>query len=584
MCASGIRRFWPQFLIVAAVLLVWGRTVTYDFVWDDQSFVTELRSIRSLGNVPEMFYRLDAQSAIPAEFPLFRPLRTVQYALLFQLGGGEPPKAWVFHLNNILWHLAAALLLFVVARRLVLSLTGTVDEQHATLFATFVALAFAVNPVTSETVCWVKSLDDIMAAVFVLASLHQLLSANPSRRRYWISVVFFALAIYSKVSAGPFPLIVFLVFLLVRKTDWRTAARCSLPFFVVAFAFVVHNHLVIGRSTQTAPISGGYGQTLIDMLPVVPKYIRLLFGVPPFLIDYSFMKGGYAITSAPVLCGALLSVALVALALFALRSPRWHILGVGLIWTGAFLIPVSNVVPMMQYMAERFLYLPLIGWCLALVAALWTLGRTKMVVPVSIVALSFWSWVAWDRSSIWQDNFNLFVRSSQQGIHVVRIEQNAVTAILRQPHMTNIFVPDPHDRKKPAIIRSPSNPDDWKPVMSTLLSAYELFPDEPNLLTALGAAHFCTRQPNLAASFFEKAARKMPENAGAWLNFGRAALDSTQFAKAEAAYRAALRIEPANLVGLRGLADALQAQHKDAEASVITRQILASTLRRQRLE
>src|SRR5512132_1538001 len=118
MGASSIRRFGPQLLIVCAVLFVWGSTVTYDFVWDDQSFITELRSIRSVGNVGQMFYRLDAQSAVPEEFVLFRPLRTLQYALLFQLGGGEPPKAWLFHLNNVVWHTIAALLLFAVARRL----------------------------------------------------------------------------------------------------------------------------------------------------------------------------------------------------------------------------------------------------------------------------------------------------------------------------------------------------------------------------------------------------------------------------------------------------------------------------------
>ena len=358
----------------------------------------------------------------------------------------------------------------------------------------------------------------------------------------------------------------------------RAAIR-SLPFFVVAFVFVVHNHLVIGRSTQTAPISGSYGQTLLDMLPVVPKYIRLLFGIPPFLIDYSYMKGGYAWNSAPVLCGAALLLGLSALAFFALRAPAWRVVGLGVVWTGVFLIPVSNLLPMMQYMAERFLYLPLIGWCLAAAAALWTLGQRKVMVPVAAAALVFWSFLAWDRSSIWQDNLNLFVRSSKQGFHVERIEQNAVAAILRQPHITNIFVPDPHDRKKPATIRQPANPNDWQPVMSTLLAAYKLFPEEPNLLMALGIAHFCTHQPERAASFFEMSAQRDPGNIGAWMNLGRAALDSEQFPKAEAAYRAALRIEPANLGGLRGLADALLGQHKDAEAAAVNQQIVSATRR-----
>ena len=31
-------------------------------------------------------------------------------------------------------------------------------------------------------------------------------------------------------------------------------------------------------------------QTLIDMLPVAPSYLRLLLGIPPFNADYTFME------------------------------------------------------------------------------------------------------------------------------------------------------------------------------------------------------------------------------------------------------------------------------------------------------
>ncbi|HWN95785.1 MAG TPA: hypothetical protein VNT99_12180 [Methylomirabilota bacterium] len=567
-----IRRFWPQILIVVAVVLVWGNTVRYDFVWDDQSFVTELRSIRSLGNIGAMFHRLDAQSAVPEEFVLFRPLRTVQYALLFQLGGGETPKAWLFHLNNLAWHTIAALLLFGVTRQLLKWLAPAMSEKSSTWFAVIVAAGFAVNPVTAETVCWVKSLDDIMAAVFVLAAMQQLLRPELTRRCLWLAVTFFALAIYSKISAGPFPLLACIVFLVVRKMEWRRAVLCSMPFFAVAFAFVIHNHLVIGRSSQTAPISGSYAQTMIDMLPVVPQYMRLLFGIPPFLIDYSHMKGGHALLSAPVICGALLLLLLGGLAFWAIRTARWQLAGFGLIWTGLFLIPVSNLLPMMQYMAERFLYLPLIGWCLAAVAALWMLPRMRLVVPVAVSVVVFWAILAWDRSSIWQDNFTLFVRSSQQGVRVQRIEENAVAAILMQPHMTNVFVRDPRHRKNPVTIRPPANPEAWNPVLATLQQAYELFPEDTALLMSLGAAHYFTAQPQAAASFFEKVVLKTPENIGAWINLGRAASESRQYVRAEQAFRAAVELQPANVIALRGLARALSEQHKDTEALRVAEQ------------
>jgi tetratricopeptide (TPR) repeat protein len=231
---------------------------------------------------------------------------------------------------------------------------------------------------------------------------------------------------------------------------------------------------------------------------------------------------------------------------------------------------------MMQYMAERFLYLPLIGWTLAVAAALLIVPRLKLVVALSSVVVSFWAIVAWERSAIWQNNFTLFVRSSQQGIRVQRIEENAVAAILRQPHMTNVFVPNPHDRKKAVTIRQPPNPAEWEPIMATLQQAKQLFPEDENLLTALGVAHFLTGQPDAAASFFKKAAEKTPQSLGSWINFGRAAFESRQYGEAESAYRAALRLQPTNLVCLRGLAHALVRQQKSSELLPVAEQIAAA--------
>src|SRR5678815_2976617 len=96
------QRWWLGALLVATVLLVWGQCVSFQFVWDDKFFITDLQSIRSLRHVPEMFYSLDAQSSYPEGFVLFRPLRTLHYSLLYGAGGGTA-KPWLFHFANLAW-------------------------------------------------------------------------------------------------------------------------------------------------------------------------------------------------------------------------------------------------------------------------------------------------------------------------------------------------------------------------------------------------------------------------------------------------------------------------------------------------
>src|ERR1700685_3041634 len=104
---------WLPFLFLGiAILLVWGHTVMFVFVWDDDFFIRDLQSVRSLHNIPEIFYRLDAQATLPDEFRVFRPIRTAIYALLHFLDGQKIPQPWIYHLANVLWHGGTAMMLF----------------------------------------------------------------------------------------------------------------------------------------------------------------------------------------------------------------------------------------------------------------------------------------------------------------------------------------------------------------------------------------------------------------------------------------------------------------------------------------
>lgn len=323
-----------------------------------------------------------------------------------------------------MWHAATAILLYRLLLWLFAKQTeGRESKALAPWLALLGALAFAVHPVVSEVVCWAKGLDDIMATAFVLASCGALLRWKPETgaRDYWWAVGFFALAVYSKESAVPFALFCVPLLARLKEQQLKQALRWSAPFFAVAFVFVVHRHLVIGRTSQTEPLSGTYGQTLIDTLTAGPIYGRLLAGIPPFCIDYSYMPSGHALTSAPVIAGAVLLLALVALSTLTMRRTT-ALLGLGCLWVFLFLLPVSNVIPSMQFCAERFLYLPLIGWVVALGSLLLLVKNPRVVFTVCTIALLGWSAVAWNRSWIWKDALRLFVQSHLDGPTTQRVQ------------------------------------------------------------------------------------------------------------------------------------------------------------------
>lgn len=534
---------WPPFLLLAvATALVWGQTVKFNFVWDDNYFIRDLASVRSLKHVPEMFYQLGAQATRPEDFEVFRPIRTALYAVLCWLGGKAEPQPWIYHLANILGHGATAMMLLVTARLLLRRLVKNLTEIQAQVWALIVALAFAVHPVVSEVVCWAKSLDDILAAFFTLAALREVLQPPGQAAARWRAILFFALAVYSKESAVPFVFVLAAIFLKIDGLPLKRAMQRAWPFFLVAAAYVVHRHLVIGRTSQTAPISGSYGQTLVDMLPVALTYFRLLFGVPPFCIDYSYLPGGAHFFSAPVLGGLFLLVALAGGAVLAWRSERWRLVGFGLVWTGCFLLPVSNLVPMMQYLAERFLYLPLIGWLLA-VAGLLAAFRQRPAVPIFCVGVVLaWGLTAWNRSWIWRDEITLFIRTSQENPKCARVESNAVAAVFHLPQILRAFKLENGN----VAITDRIDPGSVDKVVATFNEALKYFPDNPHLLAALGMTLATTGQPGPAVPLFKKAAALDPENMETWLNLARAALADKEFEPARAAVVKVLARNPDN--------------------------------------
>jgi hypothetical protein len=539
-------KFWlPLAVIVLAGAALWGRAVGFGFVWDDKYFIQKLASIRSLSHVPEMFTSLAAQSSYPEGFKLFRPLRTAHYALLYWLGGKPEPQAWLFHLANIVWHIGAAFLLYLAGARIFQLWRPGTKPALVEFAAISAALGFLVHPAAAEVVCWAKSLDDEMATLFVLASVLALL-VTP--RTGW-ALLWFALAVYSKESAVPLALAVFPVCALVLKMSQRDALKKTCPFFVVAAVFVAHRHWVIGQTSQIGPISGGYLQTLVDTLPCALTYLRLASGMPPFHIDYSYLPAGREFLSGEPLIALALLVVAAAAAAKAWSRETWRVVSLGLVWFGLFMLPVSNLLPMMQYMAERFLYLPMAGLFLAAGSLVVLCPKPALALSVAAAAILAWSGLSFSRSEIWRDDLTLFVTSSQQGLDIARVDQNAIAAILDLPAMRKAFRLDPASGKLIAV--APASAPDRAILDRTLAQARAWFPNDLTILMASAIFYAQTGDGAKAIAQFRKIADHDPKDAEPWGDLGQAEFNFGKFDDALRDLQRAVMLNPKNLEAMR---------------------------------
>jgi hypothetical protein len=342
--------------VAAAALLPFLGALRCGFVWDDIPFVAGNPFLADWRNVPLLFTSGDAVGT-GLRNPYYRPLTTASFALGRILWDGWAPG---HHAVNLLLHSASSSLLFLLLRRLAIG-------PAAALAA---ALLFAVHPAHSEPVAYVSARADLLCALFTTASFLLHLpgkdGTNP-RRRHAASVLLFALALLSKIVALLLPAL-FVVHAFLFLPPEKRRFRPLLPYVALSALF-----LVVRSAVLLVEFWGG-GEPLPARLatagPILVEYVRhALF---PFGLKVFYQV--------PLRSGLGDPVSLASWGALAAGAAGWVVLvrrgraaeGLGIAWFFATLLPVSGIVNLLQpaYMADRYLYIPLLGGAVALGALL----------------------------------------------------------------------------------------------------------------------------------------------------------------------------------------------------------------------
>src|SRR6185503_7888686 len=103
--------------------------------------------------------------------------------------------------------------------------------------AWWAALLWAVHPVCVESVAWISEQKNTLSLAFLLASaLAWLRHAETRERAAWmLSLAAFGLALLSKPTVAPFPLVLLLI-AWWRRRPLGAELRAVLPFFALALA------------------------------------------------------------------------------------------------------------------------------------------------------------------------------------------------------------------------------------------------------------------------------------------------------------------------------------------------------------
>lgn len=332
-------------------------------------------SLRNAGRIFRELYGFAGDATVRGPY---RPITTLSYALDYAAHGRWTPG---FHIVNVALHVVASLLVLGLARRL----ARAWDPERADLAAMAAALLFAVHPAHVEAVATIFGRTEPLSACFALGALLLALRRDAGWWRLPVAVLLLACGVLSKEVAVVTPALFVLVAIALPRaagleaspglaTPERRRALARAAAVALALSASVIPYLVgRGPSLAAAPVARWFPpgtptpHVAMTMSRVLGEYLRILV-FPAFLGGDFAYAARIPTFTAPTPGLVLATLAWAGAALFAvalLVRRRAPLVAVGLLWTFVALLPVLQIVPVGVLLAERLLYLPSVGFCLA---------------------------------------------------------------------------------------------------------------------------------------------------------------------------------------------------------------------------
>jgi Flp pilus assembly protein TadD len=542
-------------ILITAVLLVYWQVGDHEFInYDDNVYITDNAQVQKGLTRKGIIWAFTTNHT-----GNWHPLTWISHMLDCEFYGLNPKG---HHLTNVLFHMANAILLFVVLRWM----TGAIWRSG------LVAALFALHPLHVESVAWAAERKDVLSIFFWMLTMmaYVYYVKRPGTRRYLLVLVNFSLGLMAK------PMLVTLPFVLLLLDYWplnrfqpraTTGSVVDQPLGFRSFGDDKSPILkavmekvplfVISLLSSLVTVIAQQKAGAVSTLEIVPFKLRIANGLVSFVAYMGKMiwpldlavfyphPGSELQIWKPVAAGLfLLIVSTVALRV----AHRCQYVLVGWLWYLGTLVPVIGLVQVgEQAMADRYTYVPLIGLFIAVVWGFADLGKgwrsrrwlISVTAAVMLLALMAGSWL---QVGYWKDSIKLFQHTLDVTSNNYVAHYTLGNALALQGNLTGSVT---HYNKALRI-----NPN--------FAEAHN------NLGNALALQGNLTR----AISHYNKALHINPDHAEAHRNLGVALDRQGRHQEALQHYAEALRINPHDAQSHNNLGVALAEQGRLKEAVV----------------
>lgn len=424
---TPVKYAWAIVIAVIAFLL-YSNTIGHEYALDDSGAITGNRYVQEGFSGVFKLLKVEFWHFANVHLGYYRPLALITFAIEHQFFHGNPN---ISHFVNCLIFAFSGFMLFIVLNK--------IFNAYNALFPFFIALLFVAHPIHTEIVANIKGRDELLSFFNVMLMLWFALKFTDTKKIFYLilSLLFCYLGMLSKETAltGVMLLPVFLFY----YKDYKVieCLKKSIPFALVVILFFIQKKYLLGTLSGIIPsdiINYPYTQSNIKLPTTFMLFafcLRLLIVPHPLRYDYSFNQIP-AVHMSNI--WALLGIALfIAGAIFAFKQTLKKTT-----WGFAFSLFYITLIPALAFtilrggiFAERFLFFPSLGFCIALVYGAGLLFKTDILsatdstmawlrsnakfVLILTVPFVLYSIKTVSRNTAWKDNFTLFSKDVKTG-------------------------------------------------------------------------------------------------------------------------------------------------------------------------
>ena len=539
---------WLQIMILVFVCAaVYFNSLPNGFVFDDYAVIVENKYLK-LPTVNVAAFFNQSYFNIAGGEASYRPLATLSYYLIYAVAGLNP---FYYHLLSVLLHALNVVLIYL--------LVNVIRKHRFT--ALIAGLLFACHPALTEAVDGIAYNEDLLAAAFFLLAFLFYLKSSTAKLRsnrfnYGCSLFFFWLGLLSKEMAITLPAIILLYDLSLSDGADKKSFSLQLilntikarglyygGYLAVSLLYLFIRFFVLYHPQETIkPFYGNLFERIIFLPAHIFSFIKLALFPVHLTADYvfSYPPNFFAASN---LIGFLVVAGLAVGSVFIFKRSRGIFFGIW--WFFITLFPVYNIIPIYNPLAERFLYIPLVGFCMLVAMAFNTLMNQRLsdTVPVKVFAsvavialLAFYATVTIARNFDWKDSFTLWSKT-------VITSPNSSTA---------------HG----SLGRAYQDLERWAEAIGAYKKAIELFPNNYKAFYNLGVLYDRQGASKEAVVNYKRTIAINPAFINAHFNLANIYFNQGLLAEAIPHYRQVTELDPADFEARNNLGVAYARQEK----------------------